>query len=84
MSVTIILIAIPDEIRARWANLCGNSDSAMLSFVWHKEQERLSDCLTAIIWMAVTCESPCPHIATQQAQSGSNVQISVEFSFPSH
>ena len=42
-------------------NLYGNSNSATFSFVWHKDQEGVSDCLTAIIWMAVTCKSPCPH-----------------------
>ena len=41
-------------IRAQYANLYDSSGGAMRSFMWHKDQEGVSDCLTAILQLAET------------------------------
>lgn len=43
-----------DGIRAQHADLYDSSGGAMRSFVWHKDQEGVFDCLTAIIRLAET------------------------------
>ena len=36
------------------ADLYDSSGGAMHSFVWHKDQEGMSDCLTALLQLAET------------------------------
>ena len=43
-----------DGIRAQYADLYDSSGGAMRSFMWHKDQEDVSDCLTAILQLAET------------------------------
>ena len=43
-----------DGIRAQYADLYDSSGGAMRSFMWHKDQEGVSDCLTAIFRLAET------------------------------
>ena len=43
-----------DGIRAQYADLYDSSCGAMRSFMWHKDQEGVSDCLTAILQLAET------------------------------
>ena len=43
-----------DGIRAQYADLYDSSGGAMRSFMWHKDQEGVSDCLTAILRLAET------------------------------
>ena len=43
-----------DEIRAQFAQLYESSAGAMRSFVWHKDQQAVCDCMTAVIRLAET------------------------------
>ena len=43
-----------DEIRAQSAHLYESSAGAMRSFVWHKDQQAVCDCMTAVIRLAET------------------------------
>ena len=54
MSTISVLNAHPflDGIRAQYADLYDSSGGAMRSFMWHKHQEDVSDCLTAILQLA--------------------------------
>ena len=43
-----------DEIRAQFAELYESSAGAMRSFVWHKDQQAVCDCMTAVMHLAET------------------------------
>ncbi len=43
-----------DEIRAQYADFFESSAGAMRSFVWHKDQQAVCDCITAVIRLAET------------------------------
>ena len=42
------------ELELQYAHLYDSSGGAMRSFMWHKDQEDVSDCLTAILQLAET------------------------------
>ena len=55
MSAIIFLSALNfHEIRAQYAELFDSSAGAMRSFVWHKDQQAVCDCMTAVIRLAET------------------------------
>ncbi len=43
-----------DGIRAQYADLYNNSGGAMRSIVWHKDQQAVCDCMTAMFRLAET------------------------------